>query len=162
MVIDDETAVPDALLLTGGSAEMPTDFFLENNPETLPEPPAAKPVQKHTSALPRGPRLKVEDVVSYFSPCGRCGYFLAGYWAANGRADLITAVERAKSGWLSLTWNLAVRQLVLNSYAIRIEENDFHYEGCCSECRRHFIFRASRSPNHPHTFRIEMKPRKRQ
>ena len=151
MFPENETAVPD---------DMPALNVSEDDFGDQPaEPP---PARKAATASRRGPRLNLADVVSYFAPCGRCGFFLAGYRAANGLEDLETAVNVAKSGWISLSWNLNVRELVLKSYGCRIEANDLHYEGCCSECRRHFIFRASRSPNHPDTFRIEIKPRKRQ
>lgn len=151
MLSEEETAVPDDLY-----ASLPVESEVEDQQEELP------PAGSRVATVQREPRYKLRDVVSYFAPCGRCGYFLAGYRAANGLEDLETAVSRAKSGWVVLNWNLVVRELVLKSYACRIETNDLHYEGCCQECRRHFIFRASRSPNHPDTFRIELKPRKRQ
>lgn len=144
------------------------DFDISDDAEPDAEALDAEALEAETpatiivSAAQRGPRLDVRDVVSYFAACGRCGYFLSGYWATNGREDLETAVHQAKSGWITLSWNQTVRELVLKSYASDIEANDLHYEGCCSECRRHFIFRASRSPNHPDTLRIEVKPRKRQ
>ncbi len=150
MFPENETAVPDE------TNQLPVVEDAGGDGDA--EPPAAK----RSVSPSRGPRLSVDDVVAHFAPCGRCGYFLAGYRAANGLEDLETAVSHAKSGWIVLSWNLAVRELVLKSYGCRIEEDDLHYEGCCRECRRHFIFRASRSASHPHTFRIEIKPRKRQ
>jgi len=151
MVSEDETAVPDNVAAPSTSED------------ELADQSAAQTAAKTTAPSGRrGPRQTLAEVVSYFAPCGRCGFFLAGYRAANGLDNLETAVNQSKSGWIVLSWNLAVRELVLKSYGCRIEADDLHYEGCCSECRRHFIFRASRSPNHPDTFRIEIKPRKRQ
>jgi len=151
MVSEDETAVPDNVAPQSASEDEPTDRSAEQT--------AAK---TKPAAGRRGPRQTLAEVVSYFAPCGRCGFFLAGYRAANGLDNLETAVNQSKSGWIVLSWNLAVRELVLKSYGCRIEADDLHYEGCCSECRRHFIFRASRNPNDPDTLRIEIKPRKRQ
>ncbi|MCB8982306.1 MAG: hypothetical protein H6659_00615 [Ardenticatenaceae bacterium] len=148
MFADNETVVPGEVTLLPDFEEEATDDA---------DPPDAK-----KTASSRRSRLSLDDVVSYFAPCGRCGYFLAGYRAAKGMENLETAVSHAKSGWIVLDWNQDVRELVLKSYGCRIEDNDLHYESCCSECRRHFIFRASRSPNHPDTLRIEIKPRKRQ
>lgn len=151
MAVEDEQDVADEL----------DDEFDELFDEPI-EPEVDETTAVSRPSGRRRSNLKIDELVSYFAPCGRCGYFLAGYRAAQGMADLETAVAQAKSGWIVLQWNTAVRELVLKSYGSRIEENDFHYEGCCSECRRHFIFRASRSPKHPDTFRIELKPRKRQ
>ncbi|MBE2223260.1 MAG: hypothetical protein IAF02_17100 [Anaerolineae bacterium] len=105
--------------------------------------------------------MTTANVISYFAPCGRCGYFLTGYRALNGLDDLETAVSESKGGWLSLTWSLEMYDLVLKSYGNRIEANDLHYDGSCSECRRTFIYKTAPSENKPATFRIEIKPRMR-
>ncbi len=154
MVSEDETAVFD-----DSPAPDPTDELVE---EAASAPVVAEAEQEEDWSGAREPRYQVEEVIACFSPCGRCGYFLAGYWATNGRKNFATAVRRAKSGWITLSWNMTVRELVLKSFGSYIEEDNLHFEGCCSECHRHFIYRASRTPNHPHTFRIEIKPRKRQ
>jgi hypothetical protein len=151
MDFDDETAVADDLFADETDDALDNEFFPDDEAESSPDNRPA-----------RQPSVSLEQVIAYFAPCGRCGYFLTGYRAALGLENLQTAVNRAKSGWIVLTWNDVVRDLVLKSYASDIEENDFHYDGCCPECRRHFIYRASRSANHPHTLRIELKPRKRQ
>lgn len=155
MDLDDETAVPEDLVWEPADN---VDTEMDDVAAADADEPQAAP--EATSRRVSG--ISLNQLTSYFAPCGRCGYFLVGYRAALGLANLQTAVDRAKSGWIVLTWNDVVRELVMKSYASSIEENDFHFEGCCPECRRHFIFRASRRPNHPHSLRIEMKPRKRQ
>jgi hypothetical protein len=175
MDIENETAVTNTL------PEPPADNKAATPPETKAAN-ASRPAGKRggraprsrknesprnpstSAAAPNGRPQKavLDEVIAYFSACGRCGYFLTGYRALVGLEALETAVNQAKSGWLVLKWNDDVRELVLKSYASDVEANDFHFEGCCMECRRHFIFRATRSANFPDSLRIEIKPRKRQ
>jgi chemotaxis protein histidine kinase CheA len=124
-----------------------------------PEPPAPKPSKPKKV---RRDGLTTEHVITYFAPCGRCGFFLSGYRATYGLDDLETAVSEAKSGWLTLTWGQEMQELILKSYGSRIEANDLLFDGCCSECRRAFVYKSARSEKKPATFRIEIKPRKRQ
>jgi hypothetical protein len=119
-----------------------------------------KPKQKQTAPRSRS-KLKVKDVIAYFAACGRCGFFLTGYRAAYGQESLETAVAKAKGGWLTFTWGIELRELILLNYGSRIEAADFHFDGCCPECRRSFTYHASRSPRRPDRLRIEIKPRKR-
>ncbi len=179
MNVEDETAVADSL------PEPPADNEPAIQPDVKAAAPANRPASKRgvksargrKSEAPKGQATSsaggdalngrqqkdtVDDVIAYFSACGRCGYFLTGYRALVGLEALETAVNQAKSGWIVLTWNDDVRELLLKSYASDVEANDLHFEGCCMECRRHYIFRATRSPNFPDTLRIEIKPRKRQ
>ncbi len=141
--------------------------------ETTPEKTAVSEVEDPAAETSDSPKpektrrsrrgnLSIQDVITYFAPCGRCGFFLSGYRAAYGRDNLETAVYEAKSGWLKLTWGMQTQDLILKSYGSRIETNDLHFDGCCSECRRAFIYKGSRSEKKPATFRIEIKPRKRQ
>ena len=102
----------------------------------------------------------VDEVVAKFSACGRCCYFLAGYRVVCGVEDLEAAVENSKSGWLELTWNQAMRELVHKSFASRVDVDFFRYEGCCPECRRHFICESGEGEQ-PGTFRIVIVPRPR-
>lgn len=170
MDVENETAVGESM------PEPPADPKPATQPETKvahANRPATKRggrttrSRKNEPASPvqtngRQPKAALDDVVAYFAACGRCGYFLTGYRALMGLEALKTAVTQAKSGWLVLTWDDNVRELVLKSYASDVEANDMHFEGCCMECRRHYIFRAARSANFPDTLRIEIKPRKRQ
>ena len=162
MNLEDETAVPDNLAAAQEDtvAELAEVAEMAETESAVAEAEPLPPEVVVGGGRVSG--ISLDQLTTYFAACGRCGYFLAGYWAAMGRANLQTAVDRAKSGWIVLTWNDVVRELVLKSYACDIEENDLHFESCCPECRRHFIFRASRRPNYPHTLRIEMKPRQRQ
>jgi hypothetical protein len=139
---------------------------VEDAEDSLEEPVAEAPT--HPAFVPqksqklRRDGLTTEHVITYFAPCGRCGYFLSGYRALFGGDNLETAVSEAKSGWLTLTWNMEMQHLVLKSYGNRIEMNDLHFDGCCSECRRAFVYKTPPSEDKPATFRIEIKPRKRQ
>ena len=130
-------------------------------PETpSDQPDELKPKPKQAASRSRS-KLKVEDVIAYFAACGRCGFFLTGYRAAYGQERLETAVAKAKGGWLTFDWGIPLRELVLKSYGSLIEASDFHFDGCCPECRRSFTYHASNSPRRPDRLRIEIKPRKR-
>ncbi|PID84662.1 MAG: hypothetical protein CSB13_11960 [Chloroflexi bacterium] len=131
----------------------------EEDDDTVPAAAQPKPEKKRK---PRRDKLSVQDVITYFAPCGRCGSFLSSYRAAYGQDDLETAVYESKSGWLNLTWGIQTQDLILKSFGSRIETSDLYFDGCCSECRRVFIYKGSRSERKPPTFRIEIKPRRRQ
>jgi len=103
--------------------------------------------------------LTTKDVIRYFEPCGRCGYFLTGYRAAYGQENFETAVAEEKGGWISLSWGIDMRELLMKSYGSRVETRDLHFEGCCSECRRVYMYQNSRSDEIPSVVRIEVKPR---
>jgi hypothetical protein len=159
MDLEDETAVTDPLSESDND-ELELDFDAVDD---LPEEESLADAPLEPTAVIRlsSPlsRVSLDELVACFAPCGRCGYFLAGYRAALGLANLQTAVSQTKSGWIVLAWNDVVRELVLKSYASDIEENDFHFEGSCPECHRHFIYRAPNHPNQPHTLRMEIRPR---
>lgn len=142
---------------TAVAAEMsvdvtPSEDGVTSTPEAEPPPPP-KSVRKTRQA---------DEVIAYFAACGRCGYFLTGYRAAFGRQGLETAVAAAKGGWLTFPWSITLRELVLTSYGSRIEATDYHFDGCCSECRRSFTYHASEQEGKPGRLRIEIKPRRRQ
>ena len=150
----------DALQIEG---EIEAVEDAEDSPEEpVIEAPTHPAFTPQNSQKLRRDGLTTEHVITYFAPCGRCGYFLSGYRALYGGDDLETAVSEAKSGWLTLTWGIEMQHLILKSYGSRIEMNDLHFDGCCSECRRAFVYKSPSSENKPATFRIEIKPRKRQ
>jgi hypothetical protein len=122
--------------------------------DEAPEPPKA-PRKRH----PQG--LKAKDVIRYFAPCGRCGYFLTGYRAAYGEANFETAVIEEREGWLTLSWGNNVRELILKSYGREMEANDLLFSNSCPECRRVLVYDNTTAEEHPRTFRIELKPRER-
>ncbi len=129
-------------------------------PEMTGKGSKTKPVVRRSQTQRR--LLTVDDVIAYFAPCGRCGYFLSGVRAAFGRESLETAVAKAKGGWLTFPWHYDLQDLLLGSYGSRVEDSDYHFDGCCPECRRAFTYHALRSENHPALLRIEIKPRRRQ
>jgi len=145
------------------AAEIETAIVVDAAPEQPEKPPVAAPPpppdkpKKQMKTNRHG--LTVKDVVRYFEPCGRCGYFLTGYRAAYGQDNFETAVAEEIGGWISLSWGIDMRELILRSYGSRVETRDLHFEGCCSECRRVFTYQNSRSDEIPSVVRIEVKPR---
>lgn len=72
-----------------------------------------------------------------FNGCARCSFFLAGYRLIHD--DFDQAVEQEEDGWLTLSWDHAVNQLVYKSYGCQLEADVYHYQGICQFCQRAFI-----------------------
>jgi hypothetical protein len=123
--------------------------------EAPPPPPPAKP-KKPNRKHPQG--LSAKDVVRFFAPCGRCGYFLTGYRASYGEADFETAVSEETDGWLTLTWGNDIPELFVKSYGRVVEANDVFFSSACPECYRALTYVAPSGEDQPATFRIEVKP----
>jgi hypothetical protein len=91
----------------------------------------------------RGPQrpenVAMNRATASFAACGRCSYFWAGSRVIAGEAAIETAVSRAADGWISLTWNQAMSNLVHKSYGVRIDTEFYHYESYCEECRRAYV-----------------------
>ena len=123
------------------------------------EPQKPKKQRRQSSRTPRKNQPTLRQVTARFAGCGRCSYFWAGYRVLHGIAELETAVAQSKSGWLELVWNLQMRELIHKSYGVRLDVAHFHYEGCCKECRRHFIYEEADAEDEADAFRIEISPR---
>ena len=95
-----------------------------------------------------------ETVAGAFVACPRCSFFLAGYRLIHD--DFAEAVEKSQGNWLDLTWNSATRNLVQKSFGCRIDQDTFHFEGVCKECRRSFVYKASPTERSTEVFRIEV------
>ncbi len=102
-----------------------------------------------------------DQVVAHFAACGRCSYFLAGYRVIHGVENLETAVDKSKAGWLSLSWNHAMLDLLSKSFAVEIYADFLHYDGCCPECGRHFVYQAGDTPEEAAVFRVQTRSRRR-
>lgn len=79
-------------------------------------------------------------VAGQFAACDRCSYFWAGYKLIDQAFVLETAVDPDRPGWLTLTSNYAIRDLVHKSFGNRLDLEFYHYEGCCPGCQRPFVF----------------------
>jgi len=115
--------------------------------------------QRRASRASRKKQLTLQQVTDRFAACGRCSYFWAGYRVIFGEEALATAVAQSDSGWLNLEWNLEMPELVHKSYGVRLDITYFHYEGCCKECRRPFVYQASNSEEEQDSFAIGITPR---
>jgi hypothetical protein len=115
--------------------------------------------QRRASRVSRKSQLSLQQVTGRFAACGRCSYFWAGYRVLFGEEGLATAVAQSDSGWLDLEWNLQMPELVHKSYGVRLDITHFHYEGCCKECRRIFIYQAGDNEDEADEFCIEISPR---
>lgn len=135
---------------------------VNGSPGDPPAPPAkasaTQAFAKKRKRVRREGDPTVAEVSAKFNACGRCCYFLAGYRVVCGVEDLEAAVENSKSGWLELTWNHAMRELVQKSFGSRADVDFIHYEGSCPECHRHFICDSGEGEQ-PATFRIIITPR---
>lgn len=112
---------------------------------------ASRTSPKHQPTLPQ--------VTDRFAACGRCSYFWAGYRVLFGEEGLTTAVAQSESGWLDLEWNGQMPELVHKSYGVRLDITHFHYEGCCQECHRTFVYQAAENEDEADAFCIEISPR---
>jgi len=117
----------------------------------------AKPKKKRT---PKDV-AQYNQTVSHFAACGRCSYFLAGYRVIHGVENLETAVFNNKAGWLSLSWNHEMRKLLTKSYGIELYADIYLFDGCCSECGRHYTFHAGDTPEDAATLLVQMNNRRR-
>jgi hypothetical protein len=122
-------------------------------------PPKRKKRRRSSAAKPSKGQPTLRQVTARFAGCVRCSYFWAGYRVIHGVAELETAVAHSKSGWLELEWDQKMPELVYKTYGVRMDISHFHYEGCCKECRRHFIYKAAENEEDADSFCIEISPR---
>ncbi len=118
--------------------------------------------QKGQRKAPRPTRKRqptLQQVKDLFAACGRCSYFWAGYRVIFGEEALDTAVANSQSSWLDLEWNLEMPELVVKSYGVRLDITHYHYEGCCLECRRPFVYQAAEDEEEAAAFHIAITPR---
>lgn len=83
-----------------------------------------------------------DEVVARFAVCGRCSFFLTEYRLSYRPEAFATAVANIEQDWLTLEWDIRLRQMVSDAYGSRFDIETFHYEGCCPECRRTFVYRG--------------------
>ncbi len=136
--------------------------FFQLEEEELEEqapPRIPKKQQRQVNRLPRKNQPMLRSVTARFAACGRCSYFWAGYRVIFGMEELETAVANSKSGWLELIWNEQMPELLHKSYGSRFDISHVHYEGCCQECRRHFVYQTAEKEDEADAFRIEISPR---
>jgi len=105
----------------------------------------------------RSNQYRADQVSAYFTACPRCSLFLANYRLV--QQDFEDAVEKSTSGWLDLTWNLAVRNLVQKSFGIELADDLQVFQGICPSCRRSFVFEAGQEEGEANQFRIKINPR---
>lgn len=120
-----------------------------------------KPRSKPKSGRKRKRKPAQDQVKALFAACGRCSFFLAGIQLVCGEAALNTAVEQRGTRWLTFPWNWELVDLVQKSYGSRVDIDCYHFEGCCPECRRNFVYQAADKAGEAATIRVELKPRTR-
>lgn len=111
----------------------------------------------HQPESPPEKPYKVAAVISYFSGCGRCSFFLSGYRAAFGEETVRQAVAEIDEDYLYLGWNGRLQDLVVRSYGVRVDVDYDHYEALCPECRRQFVYDAGDEETLPQ-FMIALRP----
>lgn len=141
--------------LTLGAFEEAT---VDEEDAEAPRPTKVKKQRRQPLRTPRKNQPTVPQVTERFAACGRCSYFWAGYRVLFGQEELETAVAHSKSGWLELNWDERMTELVVKSYGVPLDNGFYHYDGCCDECRRHFIYEASDNEDEADAFRIEITP----
>ena len=137
---------------------------IESKPETTNNDPLPAQIKAKKSERPSPKVRKNQPTLQYvtarFAGCGRCSYFWAGYRVLHGVTAMETAVAESKSGWLQLAWDSKMPDLIYKTFGVRLDISHFHYEGCCKECCRHFIYRVAEDEGEENnTFRIEISPK---
>lgn len=135
-----------------------TDIPLEENEEIGQK---KQPRAKQKSSGKRRRKPAQDRVTAWFAACGRCSFFLAGFTLVCGEEALETAVEQRGTRWLTLPWSWEIVDLVHKSFGSRFDNDCYHFEGCCPECRRNFVYQAVNEAGETATIRIELKPRTR-
>ena len=135
-----------------------TTVVEEQAAESEAPKPRPRKRARRASSGPRKNQPTVEQVTARFAACGRCSYFWAGYRVLEGMEGLETAVADSRAGWLDLDWNVQMSDLLHKSYGVRLDIEHLRYEGCCQECRRHFIYEATEDETEADEFRIEITP----
>lgn len=97
-----------------------------------------------------------DDVARAFVACPRCGFFLAGYRLLHDDYD--EAVGKSNGKILDLTWDNSTRILVQKSYGCQIQQDAYHYQGTCQECRRSFVYKAPATRRINESFQIDISP----
>lgn len=103
------------------------------------------------------PKTALDIITESFAACGRCSYFWAGYRVIYGLEEQEKIAAQTDPEWLTLTWSYPMRELLLKSYGSRFDIDFVHYEGCCKECRRHFVYDALEEEQAP-TLKVERIP----
>ncbi len=162
-----EAAAQAEALETVAEAIAEAEVVAEHVPDAEPsqsEEPEAEEAPMPTPVAPKKPNRKhpqglaAKDVIRYFAPCGRCGYFLTGYRASYGEANFETAVSEETGGWLTLSWGTDIPELFVKSYGRVVEANDVFFTSACPECYRALTYAAPSGEDQPATFRLEVKP----
>lgn len=153
MTIEKETIVAEAaepVTIEAHSNEMATDVNVESAIDV-----AEGKETTHSKRSKRN-RMTLDEITARFAACGRCSFFLAAYKVEQGTEQLEEALASSKAGWMRLPWNSEVRALVHKSYGVRIDISCYHYEGCCLECYRHFIYHSANGRYPADSFRMEL------
>ena len=155
----DETDIEETMPLTteAGAADNPeAEAQALTVAETASDQPQLEPEKSKTYKLSK----KLAELINQFSACGRCSYFLTGYRVIHGVENMETAVSRGKSGWLKLTWNHAMRDLLSKSYGVQFNVDYLHFDGCCPECGRHYTYQMNEQ-SEAAVLRMEVRRRRR-
>ncbi len=125
----------------------------------------AKPVKKKRPSKKPGQKKKRREaakltpqqlITNDFAACGRCSYLWAGYRVIVGEDGIETAVNTVASGWMRFNWNQEVRHLVHKTYGVRVDNDFYHYEGCCKECQRPYVYDQPLAEGEAATFQVEL------
>lgn len=110
--------------------------------------------KKRKKRKPQRPKTALDIITESFAACGRCSYFWAGYQVINGPEDQEQVAAQTDPDWLTLTWSYPMGELLLKSYGGRFDWDFVHYEGCCKECRRQYVYDALEE-DQPPTLKME-------
>ena len=157
---NDVTPAPEpSPVVMAESEETPVS---ESEGEVAETSAPATPKKSRRKALhaPGKNKQSLQYVTARFAACGRCSYFWAGYRILHGEQALETAVAESHSGWLDLEWDGGLPELLHKSYGVRLDIEHWRYEGCCQECRRHFIYQVTEEETEADQFLIEITPQR--
>jgi hypothetical protein len=126
-------------------------------PETAPPTAlneSSKPARKGRRPDKEKPS-SLAAVLTLISACPRCSFFVAGYRVIH--ADMETAVDNNSAGWLELSWDQPVRELLHKAYGVRIDVEAFYFSGSCRECRRSFTIQYPEEAGQPPSFSLQLR-----
>jgi hypothetical protein len=153
------TPKPDTLLAETEVETADAPNLAETDPPKRKKAPSTRKRLGQSSQASHKNQPTLRQVTDRFAACGRCSYFLAGYRVIHGVEALETVVAQSQSGWLSLEWDAQMLELTHKSYGVRLDIMHSHYESCCIECRRPFVYQAADSEEEADSFQIGITPR---
>ncbi len=116
---------------------------------------APKEIVKRRTVLSNREKRALNEALIRFTSCGLCSLFLAAYRLNHDDSVMQTAVNNIVGGWLTLPSDLTSRGLINKCYGCRIDVEAYHFESCCPECHKLFVY-LEPDTDQPNMLQIKM------